>query len=329
MTHTPLRGVNLGGWLVLEKWITPYLFEGVDALDEYHLMQIPGMAKRVTKHRKSFMTEADFRWMAKHGINAVRIPVGYWILDGDDPYTPAIKHLDWAIDMAEKYDLQVIIDLHGAKGSQNGHNHSGRLHRRDWFRHRSYRQQTINTLEQLAQRYYSRTCIWGIELLNEPKSGFMQWKLRRFYRQAYRRLLAVVRPDVHIIFSDAFTPWIMSGALMGRVNYPVAMDVHWYQFASRRSLSRLLAMVRRRSRVLQRWQLRQPVIIGEWSAVLSTKLLAGRSSEERQRRTQQHIDTQLSAYQHAAGWFYWTYKTDGPGPWNFRSLVEDGKITLN
>ena len=24
-----LRGVNLGGWLVLEKWITPSLFEGL------------------------------------------------------------------------------------------------------------------------------------------------------------------------------------------------------------------------------------------------------------------------------------------------------------
>ena len=26
-----LRGVNLGGWLVLEKWITPSLFEGLQA----------------------------------------------------------------------------------------------------------------------------------------------------------------------------------------------------------------------------------------------------------------------------------------------------------
>lgn len=329
MTNTPLRGVNLGGWLVLEKWITPYLFEGSAALDEYHLMQEPGAAKKITRHRKMFITEADFRWLADNGVTAVRIPVGYWILDGDNPYTPAIERLDWAVDMAEKYNLQVIIDLHGAKGSQNGHNHSGQLHRRDWHKRRIYRQQTIDTLEQLAQRYYSRRCIWGLELINEPKSGFMQFKLRQFYRQAYRRLLAVVRPGVHIIFSDAFTPWLMSGALMGQTNYPVAMDVHWYQVASKRPLTKLMTKITRRATVLRRWQLRQPVIIGEWSAVLPTKLLAGHSSDERQRRTKLHIDTQLAAYQHAAGWFYWTYKTDGPGPWNFRSLVESGKITLN
>ena len=29
-----LRGVNLGGWLVLEKWMTPSLFAGVQAEDE-------------------------------------------------------------------------------------------------------------------------------------------------------------------------------------------------------------------------------------------------------------------------------------------------------
>ena len=35
-THAPvrLRGVNLGGWLVLEKWMTPSLFEGLSATDE-------------------------------------------------------------------------------------------------------------------------------------------------------------------------------------------------------------------------------------------------------------------------------------------------------
>jgi glucan 1,3-beta-glucosidase len=29
-----LRGVNLGGWLVLEKWMTPSMFDGLQATDE-------------------------------------------------------------------------------------------------------------------------------------------------------------------------------------------------------------------------------------------------------------------------------------------------------
>lgn len=32
-----LRGVNLGGWLVLEKWMVPDVYGGTEAQDEYSL----------------------------------------------------------------------------------------------------------------------------------------------------------------------------------------------------------------------------------------------------------------------------------------------------
>lgn len=32
-----IKGVNLGNWLVLEKWMSPALFEGTEAQDEYYL----------------------------------------------------------------------------------------------------------------------------------------------------------------------------------------------------------------------------------------------------------------------------------------------------
>lgn len=332
MKTTALRGVNLGGWLVLEKWMTPTLFEGVDGEDEYSFMQVPGSKRRIEKHRQTFITEADFQWLATHGINAVRIPVGYWIFEGDYPYTPAIEYLDWAVAMAHKYNLQVLIDLHGAKGSQNGQHHSGRKGQHEWYRNRTYRQATLDVLEQLAERYYSDDCIWGIELLNEPRWGLVQWKLRRFYRQAYTRLLGVIRPGVHIVFSDAFTPWLLSGALIGRPNYPVAMDIHWYQFASIIQrwlpLKRYFSKLRRRASVIRRLQIRQPVIIGEWSVVLSGEVLAGRSPADEAVAFKQHADLQLQVYTNAAAWFYWTYKTEGRGIWHFRSLVEDGVIIL-
>jgi len=31
-----IKGVNLGNWLVLEKWMSPALFEGTGAQDEYY-----------------------------------------------------------------------------------------------------------------------------------------------------------------------------------------------------------------------------------------------------------------------------------------------------
>ena len=32
-----IKGVNLGNWLVLEKWMNPALFDGTTADDEYYL----------------------------------------------------------------------------------------------------------------------------------------------------------------------------------------------------------------------------------------------------------------------------------------------------
>ena len=32
-----VKGVNLGNWLVLEKWMSPSLFDGTTAEDEYYL----------------------------------------------------------------------------------------------------------------------------------------------------------------------------------------------------------------------------------------------------------------------------------------------------
>jgi aryl-phospho-beta-D-glucosidase BglC (GH1 family) len=60
----------------------------------------------------------------------VRLPVGYWNVI-EDPYhryapkdhTKALKYIDLCFDWAEKYGLTVLLDLHGAPGSQNGIDH--------------------------------------------------------------------------------------------------------------------------------------------------------------------------------------------------------------
>lgn len=36
-------------------------------------------ASRVTAHRSAFITEVDFSQLPSNGVNAVRVPVGYWI----------------------------------------------------------------------------------------------------------------------------------------------------------------------------------------------------------------------------------------------------------
>ena len=323
-----LRGVNLGGWLVLEPWITPSLFVRTPAKDEYSFMQEPGAAERIEKHRKEFIREADFRWLAKYGVNAVRIPVGYWLFEDDTPFTATVAYLDWAMDMAEKYELRVLIDLHAAKGSQNGYDHSGRIGRADWFSHRAYREETTTLLARIAARYRDHPSLWGIELLNEPKVRLWHFfTLRQFYRDAYGAVAAVALPKTRIVFSDAFMPRLMTGVLSEAGEHTPVLDAHWYQFG-RTKLDGYFERLAKKPLEIERLQRRQPVIVGEWSGMLSHETLAGIAEKEQGRLERQHIEQQLDAYARADGWFYWTYKTEGAGIWNFRRQVETGNLLL-
>jgi glucan 1,3-beta-glucosidase len=57
-------------------------------------------------------------------LNHVRIPIGYWAYDvgpGEPYITGQHNYLLKAIGWAATYNLKVIIDLHGAPGSQNGY----------------------------------------------------------------------------------------------------------------------------------------------------------------------------------------------------------------
>nr|AIA94767.1 CAZy families GH5 protein [uncultured Clostridium sp.] len=78
MNNQPLRGVNLGGWLIHEKWMTPKVFKGTNAIDEYTLSQTEEGRRAIQDHRKNFIQEADFKWLKQHGIEILRSPS--WVL---------------------------------------------------------------------------------------------------------------------------------------------------------------------------------------------------------------------------------------------------------
>ena len=117
-----VRGVNLGGWFVLEPWITPSIFSlGDDVVDEYSYTKSLGKSKAqsaLEKHWNTWITQDDFNQISKAGLNHVRIPIGYWALsplDGDPYVQGQLKVLDKAIGWARDAGLKVLLDLHGGK----------------------------------------------------------------------------------------------------------------------------------------------------------------------------------------------------------------------
>ncbi|KAJ3552887.1 hypothetical protein NPX13_g11009 [Xylaria arbuscula] len=106
----PARGVNLGGWLSLEPFITPSLFDydvRLGIVDEYTLCQHLGVKTTATtleKHYATFVTEDTFKEIQDAGLDHVRIPYSYWAVQtyDDDPYLFRIswryllRGIEWA-----------------------------------------------------------------------------------------------------------------------------------------------------------------------------------------------------------------------------------------
>jgi glucan 1,3-beta-glucosidase len=319
-----LRGVNLGGWLVVERWITPSLFAGTSARNEYQLSQVFEGGVRLRRHHEEFIKEEDIAWLANNGIELLRVPIGHWIFGDVSPYIGALERLDWLVQTAKKYDIQLLLCLHGASGAQNAAEHSGsgnQSHDLVWLKNKPAQTQTIEVLCQIAARYQKETHIWGIELLNEPVIDRWGLRLARFHRRAYSQVVQHARPGTHVVFSDAFHPWLTTNTfwLMGRREFPVILDRHLYycfgQGAKRRTFAGQLKAVTRHTRTLGLLTRMQPVMIGEWSAMLPYKV----SSEH----TQDFISYQQKAYERAVATCYWTYKTEAPGRWNYRWMREN------
>ena len=182
----PIRGINIGGWLALEPFITPSLFNQYKSnqgiIDEWTLSQQLGpseAAKTLEKHYAKFITEEDFKSIQDAGFDHVRIPYSYWAVTTypGDPYVPKIswRYLLRGIEYARKYGLRVNLDLHGLPGSQNGWNHSGREGPIGWLNGTdgaTNAQRSLDIHTQLStffaqDRYKNIITIYG--LANEPK----------------------------------------------------------------------------------------------------------------------------------------------------------------
>jgi glucan 1,3-beta-glucosidase len=331
-----LRGVNLGGWLVLESWMVPDLYHGTSAPDEYSLcLSLGSQAReRLDRHRETFITAEDFRWIKQCGLNAVRLPVGYWALEAPKPYVESARFVDFAFEQCEKNGLKLLLDLHGAPGSQNGWDHSGRKGPINWPKEPQNIQETLRILETLAQKYGRHPALCGIELLNEPRDEVPLEILQQFYQDAYARLRKVLDPQVAVVFHDSFRALAWKNFMQAPAFANVILDTHLYQCfdeqAQKRTAVEQLAFALKRKETLDEMQREElPTIVGEWSLALPGQSMQGLSAFQVQSVTRAYADAQLLNYDGTRGWFFWSYKMRANSEWNFRHCVERGWLPSN
>jgi glucan 1,3-beta-glucosidase len=327
----PLYGVNLGGWLVLEKWMTPSLFAGTDAVDEYTFSSNAdaSLQERLKEHRDSFVTQSDFLWLQLHGIRAVRLPIGYWVFGDEEPYLATIEYVDKAFQWAEETGIKILLDMHAAPGSQNGNDHSGRSGSIGWDKDSANIIKTLDVITKLARRYKASPSLLGIELLNEPSPRIPRRNLLKFYQAGYRIIRGECGPDTWVVFHDAFRPKRWKRKLKQTEYSGMYIDRHEYQNFSKHDkrlnvsghLDKTLGTVKKLLGKMARWH---PVVVGEWSLALDQQSVSGLNETEQLAARIAYGAAQLLAYENSTGWFYWSYKTEEGGVWSFRDCIEKG-----
>jgi glucosylceramidase len=205
-----LKGCNLGSWLTLEMWMLD-VKDDKRFPDQYTVERVlqerfgkPEKNRIMDLHREHWITERDFEMIRSLGFNCIRVPFHYSIIEDDDNPLQvregAWRWFDKIIDLAQRYDLYVILDLHGAPGCQNKFDHSGR---RDWNRlwdDRTYWQRTAWLWEQIAARYQDCATIAAFQPINEPWGGSTeaQTELFDFLYKAIRK-----HDQRHVVIASA------------------------------------------------------------------------------------------------------------------------------
>lgn len=200
-----LRGINAGNILLQEGWMSPfatkpkYNKDGTLVKDKDLNIQYPEFTQEdflkaidgnpnlsskkdelLDHYYRSFFSEEDFRIIKEDlRFNTIRLPF-YWrnILNDDltrKPEEDAFSYLDWFLENCKKYGLYLVLDLHGAPGSQNGYEHSGLiLDKASLWTNQDYQKATIDLWDYVSEHYTSTrpdlgTSIASYDLLNEPQ----------------------------------------------------------------------------------------------------------------------------------------------------------------
>ncbi|KAJ8454115.1 hypothetical protein ONZ51_g13215 [Trametes cubensis] len=371
--HQFVRGVNLAGWLVLEPWITPSLFENTgndQIVDEWTFAQYQDTdtALSVLKnHWDTFITEDDFSQIAKAGLNLVRIPIGYWAFEPGqgEPYIDGqLPYLQNATVWARNHGLQIIIDLHGAPGSQNGYDSSGqRLSSPQWHTNQANVDRTEAIIVQIAELFVGdQDVVSAIEPLNDP-AGYMGEEVLKVVRQYYQNSYGLIRNEqpngALVLLHDAFQePHYWSGFETPPQAEDVAMDTHSYQIFNDqvgRTFEQHTQAACELSSTFSQFNLW--VIVGEWTPAYTdcAKYLNGRGigarydgsypgstsvgscegmtgtgdtfSQDYKTNLAKYWDAQTITFEKSTkGWVQRTWKTESAHEWSYQAGLQYGWI---
>jgi aryl-phospho-beta-D-glucosidase BglC (GH1 family) len=314
-----LRGTNLGGWLVEEMWMTPWAQDPPSGSPypkvEDHFSLWETLTRRLgteaaarvrTAWRNAWLQPSDFARIKAAGLNCVRVPFLYDLLDEPDG-------MDWlrnAVAWANAQGLYVILDLHGAPGGQNPWDHSGRVGLDAFFKDAGNLVKAEAVWTALAREFGANPGVAAFDLINEPVSAADAATLHEWHNRMYQAIRREA-PDTLVVIEDGYKG-IYSFPMPSLYGWTdVVYSTHIYKFDAATTQDHLDQLA---SLLPQMLQLRDttgvPVFVGEFNLEPHNSPYAMR----------QYVGTLTD---NGLAWTIWTWKTvarGGPmGFWGYYS----------
>lgn len=347
-------GVNFGSLFVQESFIFGKFFpdgsntefSGVSSYIKEH--GLDQTRKDLEDHWNGFVTDDDWKWLASVGVTAVRIPIGYWHVNGGlytkgTPFEkisavyknawPILKNI---IKKASEYQIGVLIDLHALPGGANCSEHSGIENKSAQFWDNSkYQKATFTLLEFITDDVKSFDNIVGLQIVNESEFSNDAKAQQRYYAHALKKIRGV-DPGIPVIISDGWWPdqwvkWLQKEEKSGVGSSGIVIDTHVYRCFSeddkKKSPEQIIQDLDKD--VLTNLSGSADFIVGEYSCVLDGASYQS-AQHDRNELVKQYGQKQSEIFSNRAnaGSYFWTLKFehgDG-GEWGFIPQVNNGAI---
>ncbi len=164
------HGINLGGWL--------------------------SQCDHSVSRYESFISEKDIETIAKWGLDHVRLPIDYELIEDDNGgfKEEGFVYIDRALLWCRKYGLNMVLDLHKTFGFSFdfGENEKG------FFENEKFQERFYRLWEELAKRYGNSGADVAFELLNEVTEKEYCDSWNRIAKKCIERIRALA-PKVVIL----------------------------------------------------------------------------------------------------------------------------------
>ena len=265
-----LKGVGLGNWLLPEGYM--WKFGGLGDRPrkiEKIVSDLIGKEKAAAfwkAFRQNYITETDIKRIAELGFNSVRPALNsrLFLTEGENPVyvEEGFQLMDSLVSWCRKYNIYVIIDMHGAPGGQTGANIDDSPNDiPELFIEKKYQDQLVDLWVKLATKYKDEPVVAAYDLLNEPlpiNTGSAD-KYKHLLEPLYKRITTAIRnvDQKHMITLEGFN-WSNDWSLFTKpFDNNVFYQFHYYCWARPDNLNGIDQYLKKRD------EFNTPIWVGE------------------------------------------------------------------